>query len=71
MLDLSMPGMNGQETLLALRKRASAVKVILSSGYTEADLSGRLEGSRPDAFLQKPYRVPALLDLVKRLLGSS
>ncbi len=55
LLDLSMPGMNGWETLAALRLLRPDIPVILSSGYNEAQMTRAEHLERPQAFLPKPY----------------
>jgi two-component system, cell cycle sensor histidine kinase and response regulator CckA len=67
-LDLSMPGMSGIETFAALREIEAAVKIILSSGYTEADILEKMAGTRPTDFLQKPYRLETIINIVKKHL---
>lgn len=63
--DLSMPGMNGWDTLAALRKIRPDIPVILASGYDEAGAMGSGDGSvTPNAFLHKPF----LLDELKKAL---
>jgi len=55
--DLTMPRMNGWETLAALRKLAPDIPVILTSGYDKARV---MEGDHPElpqAFLHKPYQM--------------
>ena len=39
LLDLSMPGMSGEETLPHLRSSGPELEVIVSSGYSEAEAS--------------------------------
>jgi PAS domain S-box-containing protein len=53
--DLTMPGMDGWETLAALRKQDPDIPVILASGYDQAFALGNASGEKPQAFLQKPY----------------
>ena len=65
-LDMTMPVMSGEETLLALRMRYPAVKVVLSSGY-EVEAIQRFADKV--SFLQKPYAARTLLERVKTLLG--
>jgi two-component system, cell cycle sensor histidine kinase and response regulator CckA len=60
LLDLTMPGMDGWETLSALRELRPDVPVILSSGYDEVQLMERLNREQPQAFLHKPYRMKDL-----------
>jgi PAS domain S-box-containing protein len=53
--DLSMPGMDGWETLSALRKIQPHIPVILVSGYDETCAMGTDYPERPHVFLHKPY----------------
>ena len=53
--DLSMPDMDGWETLTALRKIQPFIPVILASGYDEAQAMDRQNSEQPQAFLHKPY----------------
>ncbi len=53
--DLTMPGMDGWETIAALRRIDPDIPIILVSGYDEADVLGREQSERPQAFLHKPY----------------
>ncbi|MSU66744.1 MAG: response regulator [Opitutus sp.] len=55
MLDLLMPGMNGEQTLAALRAIKPEVRVLLVSGYSQGDILGRLAGPGPLGFLSKPF----------------
>ena len=64
-LDLSMPGMGGEEALLELRKIRPHVKVVVSSGYSEAETMGLFAGQRVSAFLQKPFTSTQLAEKVK------
>jgi CheY-like chemotaxis protein len=68
-LDLSMPGLSGIETFEALRAIDPTVKIILSSGYTETEILQKMAGTRPTGFLQKPYRLEAVLTLVDKYLS--
>jgi CheY-like chemotaxis protein len=54
-LDLSMPGMGGLETLAQIREINPAVPILLSSGYSEIEMRRRAEGLPVTGFLQKPY----------------
>jgi CheY-like chemotaxis protein len=66
--DLVMPeGLNGHDLALQLRQRNPALKVIYTSGYSAGVVGNDLERSG-DFFLQKPYRPPALAELVRHCL---
>ena len=52
--DLSMPRMDGWETMSALRKLAPDIPVILCSGYSKAHVMEGHHTELPQAFLSKP-----------------
>jgi two-component system, cell cycle sensor histidine kinase and response regulator CckA len=67
LLDLSMPRMGGLEALAHLRDIDPDVRVLLCSGYIQADPShGELQIDAP--VLPKPYRLLQLLEEIARLL---
>jgi PAS domain S-box-containing protein len=68
-LDLSMPGMSGQETLPELRKVRPDVKVLVSSGYSEIEAMTMFEGQKVSGFIQKPYTSARIADTVKLVLS--
>jgi PAS domain S-box-containing protein len=70
LLDLAMPVCGGEVALAYVRDRYPGVAVVCSSGYSEGEASNRF-GPGADAFLQKPYTVPQLLDAVRRGLESA
>jgi PAS domain S-box-containing protein len=69
--DLTMPFMDGWETLLALRKLSPDIPVILSSGYDEADVIAGDHPERPNAFLGKPYQLKGLGAAMNQVLGAA
>ena len=60
LLDMTMPGLSGEETLRHLRAVRADVPVVLSSGYSEAEALERFGGQALAGFLQKPYTTQAL-----------
>lgn len=69
--DLTMPNMDGWETIAALRRLKPGIPVILASGY---DKSQAMEGEHselPQVFLSKPYRLNDLVDAVDQALGNN
>jgi PAS domain S-box-containing protein len=67
--DVSMPRMDGWETLSALRQIAPAMPVILASGYSEEQVMDAAHPERPQAFLGKPYDLAALKNAIGRTLA--
>jgi signal transduction histidine kinase len=54
--DLTMPRMDGWETLAALRDIEPGIPIILASGYSEAQVMQGDHPRPPQAFLHKPYQ---------------
>jgi PAS domain S-box-containing protein len=67
-LDLTMPNLDGQQTLKELRQIRVDAPVLLSSGYTEHDVMRRLAGSRYSGFVPKPYSVENLMTVLQSVL---
>jgi PAS domain S-box-containing protein len=57
-MDISMPEMDGIQAMMELRKICPAMPVLLSSGAPEENYSfNDARNSKPDGFLQKPFRL--------------
>ncbi|HFE66855.1 MAG TPA: response regulator [Chloroflexi bacterium] len=69
LLDLSMPGLSGEDTLKELHQIDPQVRILLSSGYSESEVTYGLEQNGLVGFLQKPYRMDTLLKEVSRHLN--
>ena len=69
LLDMTMPVMNGEETLEGLRRLDQEARVVLSSGYDEKSAAKRFAGKDLAGFIQKPYRVEDLLSTLKKALS--
>jgi PAS domain S-box-containing protein len=67
--DLSMPRMNGWETLSALRTLRPDIPVILASGYDEARAMASKTEEQPQAFLPKPFMMQTLKQTLEQVLG--
>lgn len=67
-LDLVMPGMDGEETLREIRRLWADLPVIISSGYAREELLNRLAAYAPFAVVEKPYRPEMLLNTIRALL---
>jgi PAS domain S-box-containing protein len=65
LLDLAMPGTNGEQTLLALRQLRADIPVVLLTAYAEDEL--RLRAIRDDlaGCVAKPFSYEELLSAVK------
>ena len=68
LLDLTMPGVSGEEALRQLQGINAEVRVLLSSGYNEMEAVQRFAGKGLAGFIQKPYTAAALAEMVKHAL---
>ena len=68
LLDLSMPGKSGHETFLELQQFDPNVRILLSSGYSEADATRGFARPPLVGFLQKPYRLDAFIRRLRKFL---
>jgi CheY-like chemotaxis protein len=65
LLDLTMPGLSGRETLRQLRAVCPGVRVVLSSGYNQSEVTRRFTGKGLAGFIQKPYTAAQLVEKIK------
>jgi CheY-like chemotaxis protein len=68
LLDLTMPRLSGVEAFARLRQIRPGVEVILCSGYTEDEATGKFADAGLAGFLQKPFEFRKLQALLKAVL---
>ena len=68
LLDLTMPRMDGDETLQQLRLIDAKIPVLISSGYNEQEVVQRFTGKDTSGFIQKPYTISNLTGKLKEVL---
>lgn len=64
-LDFLMPGLNGKETFIELRKINPKCKIILVSGFSEHEDITIMRGLGLNGELTKPYRIEDLNKTIK------
>jgi signal transduction histidine kinase/CheY-like chemotaxis protein len=69
LLDLTMPQMDGEETLRGIRAISPDLPVVLCSGYDVFERQGRFADLPFSGYLQKPYRLDELQRALRRALG--
>jgi PAS domain S-box-containing protein len=67
-VDLTMPRMDGEPTMRQLRAESSGLPLVVMSGYPEADLSPRFADLGLAGYLQKPFRLPALVAVLRQAM---
>jgi PAS domain S-box-containing protein len=68
LLDMTMPRMDGGQALRELREIGADAPIVLSSGYSEEDMMGRVAGEDVAGFIQKPYMPSALIEKIRSVI---
>jgi C4-dicarboxylate-specific signal transduction histidine kinase/CheY-like chemotaxis protein len=66
-LDLTMPHMDGEQCFRELRQLKPDVKVIMSSGFSEHEVTQKFMGKGLAGFIQKPYKLSALKEAIQKI----
>jgi CheY-like chemotaxis protein len=70
LLDFTMPGMNGLETMQQIKKIRPDVRIIITSGYTRQQIQNRFAHiGPPDDFIHKPFEMKALQEKLYRVIS--
>lgn len=67
-LDVTMPRLDGYACYCELRRLNPDVKVIMSSGYNEQEVSSHFVGQGLAGFVQKPYKSADLIAIIRKVL---
>ena len=62
-----MPHMDGEQCFRELRQIKADVKVIMSSGYNEQEVTQKFAGKGLAGFIQKPYKLSTLEEAVRKI----
>ncbi len=71
LLDLTMPKLDGEDTLIALRMVAPSLPVVLTSGHHEQSLVNRFVGRGLADFLPKPFSASKLVALMSAVIAEA
>ncbi|MCX7025072.1 MAG: transporter substrate-binding domain-containing protein [Spirochaetes bacterium] len=64
-IDLTMPGMSGIETMRAIRELNPEARIVLTGGHNDSEASDLLEAGEISGFLKKPYRMDNLMTILR------
>ncbi|MDQ6987598.1 MAG: PAS domain S-box protein [Mariprofundaceae bacterium] len=67
LLDMTMPKLDGLGCFLKLRELDPHVRVLLSSGYNEKEVTSAFAEDELDGFVQKPYRIEVLSTQIRQV----
>jgi len=70
-MDMIMPKMGGQETCLKLKEINPAIKVILSSGFSQDNAVQEILSAGVNGFIHKPFTIPELSKKIREVLNGS
>ena len=65
LVDLQMPGINGEETLKALKKEHKWMEIVILTGHGSVDSAVECTQSGAYSYLQKPCNFEQLLEVLK------
>jgi two-component system response regulator (stage 0 sporulation protein F) len=65
LLDMKMPGMDGLQTLKAIRGSESTAKIIMMTAYGELDLIQEAMAYGANSFLTKPFDIEAIREAIE------
>jgi YesN/AraC family two-component response regulator len=62
-----MPHMDGEQCFRELKQLRPDVKVIMSSGYNEQEVTQKFAGKGLAGFIQKPYKLSTLEETISKI----
>jgi PAS domain S-box-containing protein len=69
LLDLTMPRLDGEQTMRAIQAIKPDARVVIMSGYDQQSLTERFVGLSPAGFLQKPFQPAVLKKTIEQVLA--
>jgi PAS domain S-box-containing protein len=70
LLDLTMPKLDGEETLRKIREIYPSLAVVLMSGFSEHEIGSRFAGQGLAGFLAKPFTLETLAERLRAAIES-
>ncbi|MBK8259473.1 MAG: response regulator [Polyangiaceae bacterium] len=67
-LDMTMPGLSGEEVYTRIKALEPTAQIILSSGFSESEARRRFKGTDLAGFLQKPYTAEQLAQAIEKAM---
>lgn len=67
---MKMPGLNGKQTYAELKAIDPNLKVIFTSGDSEAEAATQADPNQRVTFLPKPYNAETLMQQVHRMMAA-
>ncbi|MFZ0546772.1 MAG: response regulator [Candidatus Promineifilaceae bacterium] len=71
LLDMTMPGLSGMETLKKIREQDMELPIILLSGFGQDEIDGESSEMLKTQFLRKPFKVAVLIQTIQDSLAGN
>ncbi len=71
LLDLTMPRMGGEQCFRELRRIRPDVRIVMTSGYNEQEVTEKFVGKGLAGFIQKPFNVKELGQALSEAIGKA
>ncbi len=71
LLDMLMPGMDGRDTLRALRELDAELRVVICSGFSTLDESWNVPDLAIDGLLHKPFQLRELAETISQAFAAA
>ncbi len=68
MLDVTLPGLPSHDVLKEARRIRPGIMVVLTSAFSQDVVEPSFEGLQVDSFIQKPFRLALLIELLESVL---
>ena len=67
-MDLTMPHMDGEQCFREMRRVSPEIRIIMSSGFSEHEVTQKFLGRGLAGFIQKPYKFSALKGAIRSIM---
>jgi CheY-like chemotaxis protein len=71
LLDVTLPGLSSREVFDEARRVTPGIRIVLTSAFGQGVIDSLFAGTTVDHFLRKPYRLAALIELLRNALPVS
>jgi CheY-like chemotaxis protein len=71
MLDVTLPGLPSRNVLEEARRIRPGITVLLTSAFTQDVAESSFKGLQVDSFIQKPFRLALLIELLESVLTNN
>jgi len=69
LLDLGLPKINGIEVIAKLQEINPGVKIVITTGYLDADLKAQLFRTGVKEYVHKPYLIADIINTLGAIVG--